>query len=79
MKHKAPHHDSPDPALDQLFGEMRARIRRRERGRLFVAIQILDHLSAGTVIIEDGMTDEDFDRLMRQQPRTRATTTEGRR
>ena len=54
-------------------------MRRRVKGRIFVAIQVRDHMSVGTAIIEDAMTDEDFDRLMRQQPRARTTTNEGGR
>ena len=60
-----------DPGLEETIGDIRARAGRRRHGRILIVLELVDGHVARRRVEESAMTEEDYDRLMREPPWTR--------
>jgi hypothetical protein len=59
-----------DPGLEETIGDIRARAGRRRHGRILIVLELLEGRVIRRHVEESGMTGEDYDRLMRERPRS---------
>jgi hypothetical protein len=57
-----------DPGLEETIGDIRARAGRRRHGRLLVVLDLIEGRVAWHRVEESTMTEEDYERLMRERP-----------
>jgi hypothetical protein len=57
-----------DPGLEEIIGDLRARARRRWRGRILVVLELIDGQVTRRRVEESAMTEEDYKRLMQEPP-----------
>lgn len=64
-------HKKRDPGLEETIGDIRARAGRRRHGRILIVLELLEGRVIRRRVEESAMTEEDYERLMRERPRTR--------
>jgi len=57
-----------DPGLEETIGDIRARAGRRRHGRILAVLDMLDGRVAWHRVEDTAMTEEDYERLMREPP-----------
>lgn len=57
-----------DPRLEEALGATRAQVRRLRRGQVLLVIEAEDGWALRYRLEESAMTEEDYDRLMRECP-----------
>ena len=57
-----------DPRLEEALGATRAQVRRLGRGQVVLVIDAADGWALSYSLREWSMTEEDYDRLMRERP-----------
>jgi hypothetical protein len=57
-----------DSSLDELLGDLRARVKRRRHGRLVIVLEVMDGQVVRRWVKESVLTEEDYARLMRERP-----------
>lgn len=56
-----------DEQLDRLMEDLRRRVHRLERGRLFCEVQVLERQVVGHRITQSGETERDIERIMTEK------------
>ena len=57
-----------DPGLEETIGDIRARAGRRRHGRILIVLDLIEGRVVRRHVKESAMTEEDYERLMREPP-----------